>query len=376
MRIVVVFICVHLISICGNNAFAILLGLNSSWRLGDLAVQTGQFVTKNPPASIRSIGAHCSPPRFISWYIPPVIMIVTKTISDCRSQRKQLGRLALVPTMGALHAGHISLIELAKQHADRVAVSIFVNPTQFGPREDFYKYPRPIEDDLAKCEAAGVEMVFNPPVDEIYPTQSIGLGFRVQDKSGGVPPESPPAEIHIDMPTLSGVLEGRFRANHFKGVCQIVAKLFNIVQPDVACFGQKDFQQLRILTAMVEALNWPIEMIAGPTLRDPDGLAMSSRNRYLSAAERQRALSISKGLFAAEEDFKKGVRQANRLVTSIQNLLLDGGAHGRVPMLIDYVAAVDALSLKSVEFIETPTVLAVAARVGPTRLIDNVVLTP
>jgi pantoate--beta-alanine ligase len=304
------------------------------------------------------------------------MMIVAKTISECRAERGKLGRVAMVPTMGALHAGHVSLIELAKKHAPKVAVSIFVNPTQFGPREDFHKYPRPIAEDLARCEAAGVDLIFNPSVEEIYPTQSQGLLFRTQDKSGGVPPESPPAEILIDMPTLSGVLEGRFRPNHFKGVCQVVAKLFNIVQPNVACFGQKDFQQLRILTAMVEALDWPIEIVPGPTLRDPDGMAMSSRNKYLSPDERQRGLSISRGLNLAKEEFDKGVRQANRLVTLIQHVLLDGGAQGRVPMLIDYVAAVDAQTLKTVDAIVGTTVLAVAARVGATRLIDNLILDP
>jgi pantoate--beta-alanine ligase len=301
-------------------------------------------------------------------------MIVCHTISDCRKHRKQFGDLALVPTMGALHTGHVSLIEIAKKHAPHVAVSIFVNPTQFGPREDFHKYPRPIEADLEKCRAAGVDLVFNPSVEQMYPVQPSGLTFRSQDKSGGVAPESPPAEILIDFPGLSSVLEGRFRPGHFKGVCQVVAKLFNIVQPTAACFGQKDFQQLRILSAMVEALDWPIEVIACPTLRDPDGMAMSSRNQYLSPAERQRGLSISKGLFAAESDFKQGVRQASRLVTMIQNMLLDGGVQGKVPMQIDYIAAVDVKTLRTVEIINEPTVIAVAARVGNTRLIDNIII--
>jgi pantoate--beta-alanine ligase len=283
-------------------------------------------------------------------------MIITHTITDCRARRAELGRLALVPTMGALHAGHISLFEQARQRAAHVAVSIFVNPTQFGPREDFQKYPRPIEADLEKCNAAGVDLVFIPAEADMYPPNL--------------------AEIHLDIPALGNVLEGRARPNHFKGVCQVVAKLFNIIHPDVACFGQKDYQQLRILTAMVEALDWPIEVIACPTMRDPDGLAMSSRNQYLSAAERQRALLISKSLFSARNDFTTGVRQTNRLLTSIQNNLLEGGAPGRIPITIDYIAAVDAMTLKNVETITAPTVLAVAARVGATRLIDNVILTP
>jgi len=303
-------------------------------------------------------------------------MIVSQTISACRQQRRKLGKLALVPTMGALHEGHLSLIAIAKKHAEHVAVSIFVNPTQFGPREDFSKYPRPIEADLAKCQAAGVDLVFNPSPEEMYPTLPKSMGFRTQDKSGGVPPESPPPEIVVDLPTMAGVLEGRFRPTHFRGVCQVVAKLFNIVQPDVACFGQKDFQQLRIITAMVEALNWPIEIIACPTLRDPDGLAKSSRNQFLSPDERQRALAISRGLLHAEKEFSQGVKQTNRLVTLVQNMILEGTIQGKVPLLIDYVAAVDALTLKSVDHIAVPTVIAVAARVGTTRLIDNVLLDP
>jgi len=287
-------------------------------------------------------------------------MIVSKTIADCRQKRQEMDRLALVPTMGALHVGHMSLVDIARKHAPQVGVSIFVNPTQFGPREDFEKYPRTIEQDLAKCESVGVDLVFVPAVQEMYPT--------------GVAAEA--ADVHLDMPSLSAVLEGRARPNHFKGVCQIVAKLFNIVTPDVACFGQKDYQQLRIMSAMVEALNWPIEIVGCPTVREPDGLAMSSRNQYLSAPQRQRALAINKALSAAADDFARGVRQANRLVSTVQNILLAGGVQGRVPLLIDYVAAVDAQTLRNVEVVSAPTVLAVAARVADTRLIDNVMLVP
>jgi len=286
---------------------------------------------------------------------------VVTTIAECREIRKNLGYLALVPTMGALHAGHLSLIEHARDKADKVAVSIFVNPTQFGPREDFQSYPRPIADDLAKCEAAGVDLVFNPTPEEIYPPK-------------GDPAEQTAAEVFIDMPNLSNVLEGRFRPTHFRGVCQVVAKLFNILYPQVACFGQKDYQQLRVLTAMVDALNFQVEIVGCPTLRDPDGLAMSSRNQYLSDAERQRALSINRGLFAAQEEYSKGFRQTNRLMTTVQKIMLEAANQGRVPLLIDYVAAVDAMTLKNVLEIERKTLIAVAARIGPTRLIDNVLL--
>jgi pantoate--beta-alanine ligase len=283
-------------------------------------------------------------------------MHVVRSIAEARALRGKLDRLAQVPTMGALHAGHMSLIEKAKQHAPQVAVSIFVNPAQFGPREDFAKYPRPIMEDLAKCQAAGVEMVFHPPPEEMYPTGR--------------------SEITVDLPALSGVLEGKHRPGHFKGVCQVVAKLFNILTPDVAVFGQKDFQQLRIITAMVESLDWPIKIVPCPTLREPDGLAMSSRNQYLSADERTRALSIHRGLMQAKELVSQGIRQTNRLLATMQNMLLDVGNLGRIPVSIDYVAAVDPVTLRPVEMIAGPTILAVAARVGTTRLIDNVLVEP
>ncbi len=284
-------------------------------------------------------------------------MNVVHTIPDCRAARAKLpGKVAFVPTMGALHVGHLSLIARAKELGQSVVVSIFVNPTQFGPRDDFNKYPRPIMADLEKCKGAGVDLVFNPASEEIY-------------KPGA-------ADIVIDLPQLTMVLEGKHRPGHFKGVCQVVAKLFNIVQPDAACFGQKDFQQFRVLQAMVESLDWPIEMVACPTLREKDGLAMSSRNQYLSADERQRALSISRALNLAASEVKNGVKQTNRLLATMQNVMLDVGSLGRVPVSIDYVAAVDPLTLKNVETVIGKTVLAIAARVGQTRLIDNVLVEP
>lgn len=283
-------------------------------------------------------------------------MNVVRTIAECRDARKELGRLALVPTMGALHAGHESLLNRAREHTENLAVSIFVNPTQFGPREDFNRYPRPLERDLAMCESAGAKLVFLPNLEEIYP------------------PDQP--DIVIDLPQLTSILEGKHRPGHFKGVCQIVAKLFNIVTPDVAFFGQKDFQQLRVLTAMVETLNWPIEMIGCPTIREPDGLAMSSRNQYLSPDERQRALSISRALFTAQDEVKAGIRQTNRLTATMQKILLDQGTLGRVPISIDYVAAVDPITLKNADLLDRPVVLALAARVGTTRLIDNIIVRP
>jgi pantoate--beta-alanine ligase len=242
----------------------------------------------------------------------------------------------------------LSLIQIAKREAPAVAVSIFVNPTQFGPREDYTKYPRPVEDDLAKCEQSGVNWVFLPEADEMYPPGA--------------------ADAVVDLPQLSSVLEGKHRPGHFRGVCQVVAKLFNILHPTVAVFGQKDYQQLRIITAMVEALNWTIRIVPGPTVREHDGLAMSSRNQYLSETDRQKGLAISRALFLAKGEYTQGVRQTNRLLTSMQRALLE--QH----LSIDYIAAVDPITLKPVEVVQGPTVFAVAARVGTTRLIDNVVI--
>ncbi|HEV8604003.1 MAG TPA: pantoate--beta-alanine ligase [Tepidisphaeraceae bacterium] len=277
-------------------------------------------------------------------------MKVITTIAEARKARSKLEELALVPTMGALHAGHISLMSIARKHAATVAVSIFVNPTQFGPKEDFTKYPRPIEADLEKCERAGVDLVFNPSTEEMY-------------REGE-------ADVFIDMPSLTSVLEGQKRPGHFKGVCQVVAKLFNILTPNAACFGQKDYQQLRVITALVEGLDWPIRIVPCPTVRDPDGMALSSRNQYLLPEERQRALSINKALRAAEEQVRSGYVQTNRLITTMQKILLE--PH----LLIDYIAAVDPVTFKNVMEVAGPTLLAIAARVGNTRLIDNTVVQP
>jgi pantoate--beta-alanine ligase len=282
-------------------------------------------------------------------------MQVVQSIAECRAARQELGRVALVPTMGALHAGHVSLIEVARRHAAHTAVSNFVNPTQFGPKEDFNRYPRPIAEDLRRCEAAGVELVFTPPPEEMYPPAEAN-------------------DVVVDVPTLTSVLEGKHRPGHFRGVCQVVAKLFHVVQPQVAVFGQKDYQQFRVLQAMTRALDFPIEVVMAPTQRDPDGLAMSSRNQYLSADERQRALVINRALRAAEAEYRAGVRQTNRLIALMQRMLLDMGNLGHVPLSIDYIAAIDARSLQPVQQMDKPTVLAIAARVGATRLIDNLIL--
>jgi pantoate--beta-alanine ligase len=281
-------------------------------------------------------------------------MVVVHSIADCRDARRALGDVAFVPTMGALHDGHVSLMHRAAQCAPSVAVSIFVNPTQFGRNEDLSKYPRTLEQDLDRCERAGVALAFVPDEKTVYPP--------------GV------AAALVDVPSLTDVLEGKHRPGHFRGVCQVVAKLFNVVQPQYACFGRKDYQQLRVLEAMVEALDFPLRIVACDTVRESDGLAMSSRNRYLSADERARALSISRALRAAAAEHAAGSRQANRLVATMTQILLDPGHLGHVPLAIDYAACVDARTLRPLDHIDAPALLAVAARVGATRLIDNVLL--
>ena len=283
-------------------------------------------------------------------------MEVVETIRDARRARAALGgRVALVPTMGALHAGHVALVREARKHADKVAVSLFVNPAQFGPSDDLAKYPRPIDDDLFKCERNDVDLVFHPAVEEMYPPGA--------------------AEAVVDVPALTAPLEGRHRPGHFRGVCRVVLKLFHVLSPTAACFGMKDFQQLRVIEALIAALDEPVEIVRCPTVREDDGLALSSRNVHLSADERRRALSIARGLFAARDEHAAGVTQTNRLIATARNALLDPGDLGRVPVSVDYVAAVDAGTLKDVQTTaDGPTLLAVAARVGKTRLIDNVLL--
>ena len=256
--------------------------------------------------------------------------------------------------MGALHAGHLTLVERARAAADHVAVSLFVNPTQFAPHEDFHQYPRPLERDLTMCRAAGVDLVFAPSAETMYPP--------------GVP------RVSIDVPALSNVLEGAVRPGHFAGVCEIVTKLFNLLRPDVACFGEKDFQQLAVVRAMVAASNGPTEILACPTARDADGLAMSSRNRYLSPAERRRGLSIGRALSATRAAVAAGQRDAAMLRQAMRTILEDAGGDADVPTAIDYATIVDARTFAEVNEVDRPCRAIVAMRVGGTRLIDNVAL--
>ncbi|GAA4131995.1 pantoate--beta-alanine ligase [Actinomadura keratinilytica] len=260
------------------------------------------------------------------------------------------GRLALVPTMGALHEGHRSLIRRARELADTVVVSIFVNPLQFGPDEDFDRYPRTFAADVEACAAEGVDIVFAPTREVMYPTEPL---------------------VRLDSGPMGAVVEGVTRPGHFDGVLTVVLKLFNLVRPDLAVFGEKDAQQLALIRRMVADLDVPVEIVAGPTVRESDGLALSSRNRYLSAAERRTALALSQALRAGADAAAGGpsaVRQAARAV-------LDKAAAADPPLALDYLVLVDPATFTEVDDVHTgPAVLAVAGRVGATHLIDNVPL--
>ena len=267
----------------------------------------------------------------------------------CDDWRAQGRRIGFVPTMGALHAGHMSLIDAArKRGATRIVLSIFVNPTQFGPHEDFAKYPRTLTQDLALCESKELDVVYAPSVDTLYPT-----GFQ----------------SHVEVEQITQQLEGVVRPMHFRGVTTVVAKLLNTVGPCIAAFGRKDYQQLRVIERMARDLDLPVDILGCPILRDPDGMAMSSRNRYLSATERQRALAIVTGLRAANAAYGAGERRSAELTVVVR------AAVEKAFDSIDYVTLADAHSLVPCsDRLAAPAVLLVAARIGQTRLIDNAVL--
>ena len=271
-------------------------------------------------------------------------LIVARNRTDLVKARGQ-GSVALVPTMGALHEGHRSLIREARARADQVVVSIFVNPLQFSPNEDFSRYPRTFDADLEACRAEGVDAVFAPAADDMYP---------------------PGRQVSVQSGEMGTIVEGAVRPGHFDGVLTVVLKLFNLVQPDVAIFGQKDAQQLAMIRRMAADLDLPIDIVGAPTVREPDGLALSSRNRYLSAGERQVALALSRALRAgAVESVPSKIRAAALTV-------LEGAAPG---LALDYLVLVDPATFAEVnESYRGEAVLAVAAKVGTTRLIDNVVL--
>ena len=259
-------------------------------------------------------------------------------------------RIAFVPTMGYLHAGHLSLLAAARQDGSFVAASIFVNPTQFGPNEDYDRYPRDTAGDLRKCQEAGVELVFMPAVAEMY---------------------APDAAITVHVAHLADTLCGPCRPGHFDGVATVVAKLFNIVQPDVAYFGQKDAQQLVIIRRLVRDLNFPIEIVGCPTVREPDGLAMSSRNALLSPDERRRAVVLYQALRAAEADIRGGLRDVAEILTSMQRIVATAQ-----PTKVDYISIVDPDTLQPVQQVSGPVLIALAVRIGSTRLIDNLLVDP
>jgi pantoate--beta-alanine ligase len=269
-----------------------------------------------------------------------------EAIRQARARRKTIG---LVPTMGALHEGHLSLVREARKESGFVVISIFVNPTQFGPHEDFDRYPRPLESDLQLCRDNGVDLVFAPTPAIMYPT-----GFRT----------------YVEVTGLQDVLEGASRPGHFRGVATIVLKLFNLVQPDRAWFGQKDAQQVRIIEQMARDLDVPVEVRVGATVREADGLALSSRNQYLDADQRRQATVLHRTLEEATARIAAGERDAAAIRARMtERIAATPGA------VLDYAAVVDAATLAPLERVDRPTLLALAVKFGGTRLIDNSLIT-
>ena len=268
----------------------------------------------------------------------------------CRAAHRAGQRIGLVPTMGALHEGHISLVRLAKAQSDFVAVSIFVNPLQFAPTEDLARYPRDFERDRDLLQQEGVDLIFAPTVSEMYPA---------------------PAITYVKVEGLSERLDGHSRPGHFRGVATVVSKLFHIVEPDLAVFGQKDAAQAAIIRRMVCDLNMPVEIEVAPIVREPDGLAMSSRNAYLDTKQRKQALVLSRALKCVQETFERGERSSAKLIAA-GGMILEEEPDVR----LDYLSVVDPDSLEPVDNISGDTLVAVAAHVGTTRLIDNFILRP
>jgi pantoate--beta-alanine ligase len=275
-----------------------------------------------------------------------VLTGIDETRAAIREIQRQGGIVGLVPTMGALHEGHLSLIRAARDRCTAVAVTIFVNPLQFGPKEDLDAYPRPMEADLSACRELGVEIVFAPPNETMYPAGAVTT---------------------VEVGGITEVLCGPCRPGHFQGVTTVVAKLFNILPADVAFFGEKDYQQLVVIEQMVRDLNIPIEIVRCPTIREADGLAMSSRNAYLSLEERQQAASLSRALFAAVDQIAAGLRDVDAVIAGIRQTILGAG-----PADIEYIDIVDAGTLENLETVDRTARICLAVEIGSCRLIDNV----
>jgi pantoate--beta-alanine ligase len=273
---------------------------------------------------------------------------IAGTRATCHAAHRAGKRIGLVPTMGALHEGHLSLVRTAKAKSDFVVVSIFVNPLQFGPTEDLAKYPRTFDRDQEMLAKEEVDLIFAPTAAEMYPN---------------------PAAVYVDVEGLSERLDGGSRPGHFRGVTTVVSKLFHIVEPDIAVFGQKDAAQVAIIKRMVRDLNFPLEIVVAPIVREPDGLAMSSRNAYLDPQQRRQALVLAQALRHVQELFEQGERAAARLIEGGREVFAQQPA-----VRLDYFSVVDPESLEPVEQIRQETLVAVAAYVGTTRLIDNLVL--
>ncbi len=279
-------------------------------------------------------------------------MIELETISDLRrwvrGARAADRRVALVPTMGYLHEGHLRLVDEARRRADAVVMSVFVNPLQFGPNEDLARYPRDLPRDRALAEARGVDALFVPTADAMYPTGS---------------------EIRVIPGPTADRWEGAARPGHFAGVLTVVAKLFHLVEPDVATFGRKDIQQAVLVRQMVHDLDWRLDIVVVPTVREPDGLALSSRNAYLDPAQRRQAVALSAALGAAHAAFTAGERRASAVEAAMRRRL-----DAEPAVAVEYLAIAEPRTLAPVDMVEADTVIALAARLGRTRLIDNIVL--
>jgi pantoate--beta-alanine ligase len=279
-------------------------------------------------------------------------MLELTTVPDLRSwtraQREAGRRIALVPTMGYLHEGHLALIDEARRRADSVVLSIFVNPLQFGPKEDLARYPRDLSRDRSLAGPRGVDALFVPTVETMYP---------------------PGSEVRVVPGATADRWEGAARPGHFTGVLTVVAKLFHLAEPDLACFGQKDIQQLTLVRRMVRDLDWPIEIVGVPTVREADGLALSSRNAYLSTDDRRKALVLSRALLLAHRTFCEGEVRAPMLKQRMRQEL---GSEPEV--LVEYIAIVEPEALEAVTTVNARTIIAIAARVSGTRLIDNIIL--